>query len=354
MNPPIASAAEVQAEARDEARLVTRAFGRLPARWRAVLWQLEVEGKAPGGGGPDVRFVGERGFRAGHAGQGRAEAGVPRGACRRKYSGRLPCLCGRIRRRGSRSLGQRRRAAMQERLGHCPACQDLFTELTELNSRLGAILTPVALAAASSALGSAKRTAHLRRLTGHWRMWRWHPVTTVSGAAAGVAVAGGMLLAVNVTPFPGTPAHAAAGPAAPAAVFSGSSVHKREPGRGSAGGSAASTAAHVAPHSSTGPGRGHRPIGSGRHRPIGSGRHQSTGAHDLAARIDRRCPARRLRTHPPQPGATQTSQPPATGGNPTTPANPSQPLTTVTNLTETAGTAVTGLVNTAGTRSRPS
>src|ERR1700676_1508009 len=47
VNPGIGSAADTQAEARDEARLVTRAFGRLPARWRAVLWQLEVEGKAP-------------------------------------------------------------------------------------------------------------------------------------------------------------------------------------------------------------------------------------------------------------------------------------------------------------------
>ena len=38
---------EAEAEARAEARLVAAAFGHLPARWRAVLWQLEVEGKAP-------------------------------------------------------------------------------------------------------------------------------------------------------------------------------------------------------------------------------------------------------------------------------------------------------------------
>src|ERR1035438_1631480 len=112
---------------------------------------------------------------------------------------------------------------MQEHLSHCSSCRDLFTELTELNSRLGAILTPAALAAASSALGSAKRAAILRTsLTGHWRTWRWHPVTTVTGAAAGVAVAGGMLLAVNVAPIPGTPApppvHPAAAPPGPSSV----------------------------------------------------------------------------------------------------------------------------------------
>lgn len=39
--------AATEAEARAEARLIVRAFSRLPKRWRAVLWQLEVEGKAP-------------------------------------------------------------------------------------------------------------------------------------------------------------------------------------------------------------------------------------------------------------------------------------------------------------------
>jgi RNA polymerase sigma factor (sigma-70 family) len=38
---------EAETEARAEARLVAGAFAHLPARWRAVLWQLEVEGKAP-------------------------------------------------------------------------------------------------------------------------------------------------------------------------------------------------------------------------------------------------------------------------------------------------------------------
>jgi hypothetical protein len=82
----------------------------------------------------------------------------------------MPDLCDRVRCRSPRRLSQRRRAAMQEHLGHCPACQDLFTELTELNSRIGAILTPAVLAAGSSALGSAKRSAILRAgLTGRWR-----------------------------------------------------------------------------------------------------------------------------------------------------------------------------------------
>src|SRR5947209_1690996 len=36
-----------EAEARAEARLIVRAFSRLPERWRTVLWHLEVEGKTP-------------------------------------------------------------------------------------------------------------------------------------------------------------------------------------------------------------------------------------------------------------------------------------------------------------------
>jgi len=80
--------------------------------------------------------------------------------------------------------------------------------------------------------------------TGQWRSWRLHPVTTATGAAAGVAVAGGMLLAVNVTPFTGSPAQVAAQPVAvqPATssiVTSRSTGHRC--GQGGGGGSPAGT-----------------------------------------------------------------------------------------------------------------
>src|ERR1700753_2679655 len=38
---------EAEAEARVEAQLVAKAFAKLPERWQAVLWQLEVEARAP-------------------------------------------------------------------------------------------------------------------------------------------------------------------------------------------------------------------------------------------------------------------------------------------------------------------
>ena len=189
VSPQIACAAEVQAEARDEARLVTRAFGRLPARWRAVLWQLEVEGKTPAAVAPmfglSANGVSVLAMRA--------REGLRQAYLEEHVGTNIPAECRTYAAEfgaGARGrLGQRRRAAMQEHLGHCPSCQYLFTELTELNSRLGAILTPAALAAASSALGSAKHMTHLRTaLTGHWRTWRWHPLTTASSMPPATAI----------------------------------------------------------------------------------------------------------------------------------------------------------------------
>jgi RNA polymerase sigma factor (sigma-70 family) len=160
INPGIGSAAETQMEARDEARLVTRAFGRLPARWREVLWQLEVEGKAPAAVAP-MFGLSANGVSALAM---RAREGLRQAYLEEHVGANIPVECRTYAAEfgaGARGrLSQRRRAAMQEHLGHCPACQDLFTELTELNSRLGAILTPAALAAASSALGSAKRATN--------------------------------------------------------------------------------------------------------------------------------------------------------------------------------------------------
>jgi len=348
VNPGIGCAADTQAEARDEARLVTRAFGRLPARWRAVLWQLEVEGKAPAAVAP-MFGLSANGVSALAM---RAREGLRQAYLAEHVGSNIPAACRTYAAEfgaGARGrLSQRRRASIQEHLSHCPACQDLFTELTELNSRLGTILTPAALAAASSALGSAKRAAILRTtLTGHWRTWRWHPVTTVTGAAAGVAVAGGMLLAVNVTPLTSTPAHAAAEPAVQTVAPSGSSARKREPGGGSAGGGAASTVARSGPAAPAGPGSS-----------AGSG--SLTAAAPPPGATAAALPGGSV-TGAPAAGPAQTRQAPSSAGTPnagtaTTSAsgNLTQTVTstagaTVTGLANTAGTTVTGLANTAGT-----
>ena len=108
INPGLGSAAETQVEARDEARLVTRAFGRLPALARGSV-AAGSGGQGPGGGGAGVRLVLQRCFRPGHARAGRASAGLPGGACRCEYPAGVPYVCGRVRRRGACRLSQRRR-----------------------------------------------------------------------------------------------------------------------------------------------------------------------------------------------------------------------------------------------------
>jgi RNA polymerase sigma factor (sigma-70 family) len=216
----LTSGPEAQAEARDEARLVARAFGRLPARWRAVLWQLEVEGKVPTAVAP-MFGLSPNGVSALAM---RAREGLRQAYLQEHVGTDIPPSCRAytaLLGAGARGrLSRRRRLAMREHLKHCAACNELFTELTELNSRLGSIFPPAALAGASAAMAAGRR-AFLTRAwhTGSWRLWRVHPVTAAAGAAAGMAAAGGMVLAVSLAPA-GSPAqHVATRAAALPAAF---------------------------------------------------------------------------------------------------------------------------------------
>ena len=144
--------AATEAEARAEARLIVRAFSRLPERWRTVLWQLEVEGKTPADVAPMFGLSGN-GVSALAM---RAREGLRQAYLREHIGTNIPASCRAYAEdlgAGTRGrLSPRRQAAMQDHLGHCPACQDLFTELSELNRKLGTILAPIALAGTSAAL----------------------------------------------------------------------------------------------------------------------------------------------------------------------------------------------------------
>ena len=307
--------AATEAEARAEARLIVRAFSRLPERWRAVLWQLEVEGNAPA----DVAPV------FGLSGNGvsalamRAREGLRQAYLREHIGTNIPASCRAYAEdlgAGTRGrLSPRRQAAMQDHLGHCPACQDLFTELSELNRKLGTILAPIALAGTSAALHGGR---HVLRtgLAAHWRAMRWHPVTVATGAAASVAVAGGMLFAVNVTPLPATPSHGTVQAADPATNSGSPAGHHAGDRRGGGGGGAG------------GGGAGGTLTGSG--TPVG-------GAPVGAAGL------------PPGP-ASLTGVASMNGAAPLTGASPLADTVggAVSGLTGTAGSAVTGLAGTAG------
>ncbi len=309
-SPGMSSAAETQVAARDEARLVARAFGRLPARWRAVLWQLEVEGKAPAAVAP-MFGLSANGVSALAM---RAREGLRQAYLEEHVGTNIPQACRTYVAEfgaGARGrLSQRRRAAVQEHLGHCPACRDLFTELTELNSRLGAILTPAALAAAIAGTRSGRRAMMIRTgLNGSWRSWRPHPVPAVASAAAGVAVAGGMLFAVNVTPVTSSPSHVTVQAAVPAAATSGPTVRRRAPSGGGAGG------------------------GGGAASLAGTGSQATSGSPAGPT----------LPSGPSGPSASTLPVSSATGGAVGSPAG-----SAVTGLTTAAGTTVSGLTGAAG------
>jgi RNA polymerase sigma factor (sigma-70 family) len=210
------SGPEAQAEARAEARLVARAFHRLPVRWRAVLWQLEVEGKAPMAVAP-MFGLSANGVSALAM---RAREGLRQAYLQEHVGANIPPSCrshAALLGAGARGrLSRRRWLTMHEHLQHCAACSDLFAELTELSNRLGSLLPPAVLAGASAAMATGRRIVLNRAWhTGPWHLWRVHPVTAVTGAAAGMAAAGSMVLAVSLAPVMGSPAqHVAARPAA--------------------------------------------------------------------------------------------------------------------------------------------
>jgi len=311
----VSGGAEAQAEARAEARLIIRAFSRLPGRWRTVLWHLEVEGQAPA----DVAPMFGLSANGVSALAMRAREGLRQAYLQEHIGTNIPAACRAYAAElgaGTRGrLSPRRHAAMQEHLRHCPVCANLFTELSELNGKLRTILAPIALAGVSAAVRSGRHAALRAGLTAQWRSWRWHPVTAAAGTAAGLAVAGSMVFAVNITPVTGSPSHAAARAAAPPAATSGPVAGGHAPRR----------------HDGGGGGGGGTLTGSG--APAGSG---------PGSAVPSGAPGSLAGATPPSP--TTASTPP--GGTASAGSGTSG---VVTSLASTAGTTVTGLADTAGT-----
>ncbi|HEY2518490.1 MAG TPA: sigma-70 family RNA polymerase sigma factor [Streptosporangiaceae bacterium] len=257
---------EAEAEARAEGRLVAQAFAKLPSRWRAVLWQLEVEAKAPAAIVP-MFGLSANGVSALAV---RAREGLRQAYLAEHVGANIPATCKAYAEALSADtrgrLSRRRQAAVHDHLAQCAGCHSLAGELTELNSRLGAILTPVALAAALGAggngllqAGGAKAGAAAAAKAGlgakvgagtkavffgHWRVWRLHPLAPVATATAGLAAAGGMVFAVSVSPL--SPFHSQSVGERPAASSAQASAPALSPSgsatRGSAAGSAAGAA----------------------------------------------------------------------------------------------------------------
>ena len=296
---------EAEAEARVEAQLVAKAFAKLPERWQAVLWQLEVETKAPAAVAPAfglsangvsaLAVRAREGLRQAYLAE-HVGANIPE-ACRAYAEALSADTRGR--------LSRRRQAAVHDHLDQCASCHSLAGELTELNGRLGAILAPAALAAAlagrghdllhfstghaikagAAKAGAAKAGAAKARRRGHAAaakagagakaatgaktglgakagmsakavlssQWKLHPLTATAAATAGLAAAGGMVFAVGVSPM--SPFHTQQVTERPAAASSDviapalGGLGKHAAAAGQAAGTGSAAAASSAPGS---------------------------------------------------------------------------------------------------------
>lgn len=147
-----------------ERRYAALAFGKLPERWRMVLWHTEVEEDSPAkiatmlgmtpNGVSALAYRAREKLRQNYLSEHAADS--PREECRWTVD--------RIGARVRGKLGEREAAKVDDHLDACVTCNLLFAELTELNSGLrgviafiflGGAATPYLAAGAVSAAGIA-------------------------------------------------------------------------------------------------------------------------------------------------------------------------------------------------------
>ncbi|GAB3196308.1 hypothetical protein GCM10027062_05260 [Nocardioides hungaricus] len=139
-----------------ESAAAARAFASLPERWQLVLWHTEVEGQKPAEVAPllgmtansvsALAYRAREGLRQAYLSMHAQD--VDEDACARTRA----ALGGYVR----GGLSRRDSAKVERHLEECRRCAAIYLELTEVNSRLGAVLAPLLLGAAATAyLGTA-------------------------------------------------------------------------------------------------------------------------------------------------------------------------------------------------------
>ena len=138
-----------------ERRYAALAFGKLPERWRMVLWHTEVEEDSPAqialllgmtpNGVSALAYRAREKLRQNYLTEHAADS--PREACRWTVD--------RIGARVRGKLGDRDALKVDEHLDSCVTCNLLFAELTELNSGLRGVLAGVFLGGAAAAYVAA-------------------------------------------------------------------------------------------------------------------------------------------------------------------------------------------------------
>lgn len=133
-----------------ERRYAALAFGRLPERWRMVLWHTEVEEDSPAkiatmlgmtpNGVSALAYRAREKLRQNYLSEHAADA--PRAECRWTVD--------RIGARVRGRLGEREESKVDDHLDSCVTCNLLFAELTELNSGLRGVIAFIFLGGAAS------------------------------------------------------------------------------------------------------------------------------------------------------------------------------------------------------------
>ncbi|MEV3939000.1 sigma-70 family RNA polymerase sigma factor [Glycomyces sp. NPDC049804] len=133
-----------------ERRYAALAFGKLPERWRMVLWHTEVEEDSPAkiatmlgmtpNGVSALAYRAREKLRQNYLSEHAADA--PREECRWTVD--------RIGARVRGKLGEREAAKVDDHLDSCVTCNLLFAELTELNSGLRGVIAVIFLGGAAS------------------------------------------------------------------------------------------------------------------------------------------------------------------------------------------------------------
>jgi RNA polymerase sigma factor (sigma-70 family) len=190
-----------------ESAAAARAFASLPERWQLVLWHTEVEGQKPAEValllGMTANSVSALAYRAR---EGLRQAylsmhaqDVDEDACARTRASLGAYVRGGLSRRDS--------ARVEQHLEDCRACAAIYLELTEVNSRLGALLAPMLLGSVAAAYvgaasggGIAAATGTVTFLFGRARdaVVAHAPTAAVAGIAAS-AVMGGLFLTIQRT-----------------------------------------------------------------------------------------------------------------------------------------------------------
>ncbi|MFL6160455.1 MAG: RNA polymerase sigma factor [Marmoricola sp.] len=169
-----------------ESHLVAKAFEALPARWRFVLWSTLVEGRDGG------EVAGELGIRpsAVYALKARALEGLRQGYLTAHAQRGRAEECVAVHRNLAATVRSRSRRAADEQqtwrhLRSCAHCAEAYRELSAINSRIGAVLGPVAVGLV--VLG--KEHARLGLLAGLRSQATGTQIATAAAAVAGVVAA---------------------------------------------------------------------------------------------------------------------------------------------------------------------